>query len=226
MERKAMSSFLMPLAGFVAVFALAGCITERTDTLTKFDLNRTGEVDQQRFVENQIVIMKKKIRKLPMRADYHARLARYYFIADMVEDNYEHAVKTIKKAIALDPRNGKYHFMAGMYYQKMNDLENADQSYRKAIKFSRSGYSGPRMALAYVLGLQDKNREAIREYENVIELFPDQPTALYYLASNYDCINEPEKAIEYFEKCAALESPHQENAREQLMRLKRLQAKR
>ena len=150
-----------------------------------------------------------------------AQLAQLYF----EDERYEEAIETIEEAIEKDPENARLYQILGDFYVFMNKFKDAEANYRKVVKYSKPGFTGPHLALGYVLAMQEKYEEAILEFKKVLTLQPDMPTALYYLASCYDVIGKRKLAMQYFEKCAKLSSPYQRKAKQELARLRLLSSR-
>lgn len=203
----------------------SGCVTDKQES---FSWSMGDGEGGQSTVMSRIKKLKSQIETMPNRADLRAKLADYYFLAndDELDGHYDLAIKAINEAIVLEPKNAMYHYRLGSYHQELNQLEEAEAAFRQSIKYTSEGYSGPDLSLAFVLALQNKNHEAINIYLEVLALYPNQPTALYYLASNYDCVGQTDLAEKYFEACARMDSPHRQSAMDQLMRLRRVKQKR
>ena len=127
-----------------------------------------------------------------------------------------------KKAIEKDPENGRLYYLLGDFYIYMNRYADAEGAYRNVIKYSKPGYTGPHLALGYVLAMQEKYEEAIEQFKIVLKLQPRLATAIYYMASCYDVMGKRREAIEFFEKCAEIESPYQRKAKAEAARLRAL----
>ena len=81
----------------------------------------------------------------------------------------------------------------------MQELELAEKAFRRAVDLSANDrYSGPRAALALVLSMRGKNKEAIEQFLRCIEVEPDNVEYYYSLGAQYDILGQQDEAIHYF----------------------------
>ncbi len=196
---------------------LCGCVTEETSDTT-FAFAGDDSAEASTSLESRIKVLERRIEALPERIDLRAQLAQLYFD----DEKYEKAIETIEEAIQKDPENARLYQILGDFYVYMNRFADAEVNYRKVVQYSKPGFTGPHLALGYVLAMQEKYPEAVEEFKKVLLLQPNMPTALYYLGSCYDVMGQRDKAMEYFQKCAEIRSPYQKKAKQELARLRLL----
>jgi tetratricopeptide (TPR) repeat protein len=209
------------LVGSAAVCAalavLFGCVTEETTTAS-FSFEGSDRAEKGSSLQSKIEIVERQVKQLPERIDLRAKLAQLYF----ADDRYQDGIAEITRAIHKDPENARLHSILGRFHIFKNELSKAETSYRNVVRYSKPGFTGPRLTLGYVLAMQEKYDEAIAQFYEVLKLHPKQPTAHYYLGCCYDVLGVRDKAIEHFERAAEHDNPYQNKARGEIYRLKLL----
>lgn len=113
-------------------------------------------------------IFQEMIRLYPSDKDGHYGLG----ILSIYQRKYEAAVEELRKALELDPFDGKTLGLIGMAYWNMQDYENAIEHYRRQIDASPgNGLARIHMAAVYLqMGRLD---EAVEKCEEAFEADPD-----------------------------------------------------
>jgi len=205
------------LRALIAAALIGGCVTDE-EVSASYRFQGDDGAKEGSSVRSRIEVLERKIKSLPNVIDLRVQLAQLYF----QDEQYDQAIETVKAAIEKDPENGRLHYLLGDFYIYMNRYGEAEGAYRNVIKYSKPGYTGPHLALGYVLAMQEKYEEAIEQFKLVLKLQPRLATAIYYMASCYDVMGRRKKAIEFFEKCAEIESPYQQKAKAEAARLRAL----
>ncbi|MEZ5392174.1 MAG: tetratricopeptide repeat protein [Bryobacterales bacterium] len=91
--------------------------------------------------------------------------------------------------------------LGGTYFF-LNQLGNAEDSYRKAIALEPEK-AGPHASLASVLGAQGRLGDALKEFEAARDLGEPDAQLLSNLGALYMQLGEPEKGLEAFQQAAA-----------------------
>lgn len=216
---KTQQSGAFPLCAALLAALACGCTTEIHEDRGWYGFEG-GPPGATTSTEGHIRKLRERLDKMPARNDLRERLAHAYH----ADEQYDRAIATFQEAIASDPRNGKLHFLLGEIYSEMHRYAEAERSFRQAVTYSRAGFTGLHLALAFALAMQDKHQDAVDELMVVLKVEPEQPTACYYLASCYDAMGRSAEALEYFDRCARFESPYQAKARMEGARLRRMQA--
>ncbi len=200
-----------------ALGVLCGCVTEQSDReIITFNNGEGGTGGLS--IDSKITSLERRVEALPDRIDLRRRLAQLYFEAE----RYEDALEEIGESIAKDPKNAQLYHIQGRFYLEMSRYADAEASLRHVVTYCKPGFTGPRLTLGYVLAMQEKYEKAIHQFQGVLSLTPNHPTALYYLGCCFDVMGERAKAVAHFEKCAEIEGPYQGKARGELRRLRSL----
>jgi Flp pilus assembly protein TadD len=62
----------------------------------------------------------------------HVEVGKFFF----VNENYEKAIEEFNKAIQEEPSSAEPYYNLGIVYEARNDLEEAKQSYQKALEIN------------------------------------------------------------------------------------------
>jgi Flp pilus assembly protein TadD len=122
-------------------------------------------------------------------AGYHSLLAQVHFLSGRKDD----ALREIKSAISLEPRNPRLLLTLARLYQKYGEQENALNALRQAAALdSRSPDIPYSMAVTYITA--DDNRHAIEALNRALELDPKFDRALFLLGSIYLALRNVDQA--------------------------------
>ncbi len=88
------------------------------------------------------------------------------------------AIKYLDKAYKIDSNDVFPIFARGVYYQNANDFTRAKEEYKKCI-IRNTHYIDAYFNLGYIYMQQDSVEKAFRQYDIVVRLQPDNPTAYY-----------------------------------------------
>ncbi len=125
--------------------------------------------------------------------------------------------------VKVHPKDPQYHFELAITYaysnrieDGLNELKKVDQLDKtfapKALKiYSKKARLFPnewkiRFRYAFALYFNDKKKEAIKEFENIIKLDPKNVFSYGYIATIYGEMDEVDEAIEYSKKALAVDS--------------------
>jgi len=99
------------------------------------------------------------------------------------------------------PEVSVIHNNLGVTYKRLGRLEEAAQSYQKAIDLQGGGYTEAHYNLAIVFREQGAFRKAEAVYKKVISLNPEFQDAHYNLAVLFDLyLNDPAEALRHYRK--------------------------
>jgi tetratricopeptide (TPR) repeat protein len=133
--------------------------------------------------------------------------ANFYNQAGSKKDNgdFVKAEELYLKAIELDPEFCDAMDNLGQLLREQNKVDEAISWYQKSLQIVPDNpVAIQNLALAY--HLQGKNDEALEEYKKLTEVAPDNPEGYYGLGNVYFNLDQPEKAIPYFETAEKLYS--------------------
>ncbi len=129
-------------------------------------------------------MMEKVVRLFPERIPSLLKLSEM----QMILNQNENSVFTINEILRLNPQNNEAFFMLGMNFRAMGDIDRAINSFQTAVE------NDPEMVDAWlILGeLHEKkgSKDAVKFYDNAINVSPDQPEVLhskaFYLQNHGD----------------------------------------
>ena len=129
-------------------------------------------------------MMEEVVRLFPDRIPSLLKLSEMQLILNQNENS----VFTVNEILRLSPQNSEAYFMLGMNFRAMNDIDRAINSFQTAVE------NDPEMVDAWlILGeLHEKkgSKDAVRFYDNAINVAPDKPEVLhskaFYLQNNGD----------------------------------------
>ena len=119
--------------------------------------------------------------------------------------NLPAAMRELTRAAELDPENPEIDMTLGLAYQSRGDLGKAEEYMRKAIR-KKPDYAEAHNNLGFVLSLQGRSEEAIREYEKAVAnvLYPTPEYAYYNMGKEYVRLKDLGKAEVMYRRAIAL----------------------
>jgi len=123
------------------------------------------------------------------------------------QNNSPAAMKELTKASELDPGNPEIVMVLGLAYQSRGDYKNAEKYFRRAIDMKRD-YSDAHNNLGYLLSLQGRGKEAIREYEAAVGnvLYQTPEVGYTNMGEEYRRLKDSRKAEEMYRKAISFNS--------------------
>jgi tetratricopeptide (TPR) repeat protein len=129
-------------------------------------------------------MMEKVVRLFPERIPSLLKLSEM----QMILNQYENSIFTINEVLRLSPQNNEAFFMLGMNFRAMGDIDRAINSFQTAVE------NDPEMVDAWIIlgELHEKKGtgDAIKYYNNAINVAPDKPEVLhskaFYLQNHGD----------------------------------------
>jgi len=113
---------------------------------------------------------------------------------------YDEAIEQLRRTVDLDPNYPVTYWILGVLLRKKGSYELAITEGEKGVALS-GGSPLMRAALAHTLGAAGRKKEAVRILEDLTELAKQKYVAPYFFAGIHIGLGEPERAIEYLEKC-------------------------
>lgn len=118
---------------------------------------------------------------------------------------YTKAVIYYQKALALDPKNAKYHFGLGMTFDALEKFDDAILSYETALKYDYKEQYLIYNNLGVSYGKKKTLNLAIAAFERSLQLNPNYVGALFNLGMAYIAKGDKEGALRQFEKLKTLD---------------------
>lgn len=170
-----------------------GCKTTTTEAGTSYSVS---DDKGESVLDSRLRRLAEEVERYPKRHDLHYEIAGIYF----EKGDLHSAGRALKAALELAPDNVQYHVMLGRVYLQMQEVDMAEEHFRKAVSLVPPGrYSGPHAALGYVLSLKRDYQGAIEEFKKCLIAEPNNPKYLYSLGAQYDIMGDREQAIRYFQ---------------------------
>jgi TolB-like protein/DNA-binding winged helix-turn-helix (wHTH) protein/Tfp pilus assembly protein PilF len=119
----------------------------------------------------------------------------YYELRD-----YPRLIEASKRGLILDSQDSFQHYLLGVGYEGVGDLQQAISEYKKAIEIS-SGFDLAAVALAHAdsaLGKKAEAQKILRDLEH-----RETSASPYTMATVYALLGENDKALEFLEKACS-----------------------
>ncbi len=98
------------------------------------------------------------------------------------EEKYNEAKKLIEETLAIKPNEPSLYLVLGMIYEIQKEYKKAADIFRKGIDIAKDKESAElHFRLGVVLDKMKRQKEALRQMEEVIKINPDHAEALNYL---------------------------------------------
>ncbi|UCG53028.1 MAG: protein kinase, partial [Candidatus Latescibacterota bacterium] len=138
-------------------------------------------------VDKAVRILEELAVKYPKEREVHHHLGAYY---QLVKKSYARAIQEYKKALALDPNDGRVLCNLGYTYADVGDYENAIDCFKKYASVS-PGDANPFDSMADVYLRMGKLDDAIEKFKEALEVKPDFGSGcriayVYALKEDYD----------------------------------------
>lgn len=117
--------------------------------------------------------------------------------------NHEHTVAVCHRALQMDPRLPKAHYIAGQALLRLNRSAEAATEFRGELQLDPNNIDA-QFSLAYSLLQQSQTAEAIELLQTVVASKPDHPEANYELGKQLLMDGKPAEAISYLEAAVRL----------------------
>ncbi len=124
-------------------------------------------------------------------------------IKEAERGDYQSAIRTINKALELDPRLQSAYYNLGFIYYQAGKPQQAVNYYYEALKLDPGDLDSRRgLGLAYTA--QKKWSHAAAVFADLLEMTPDDSEVAIQLGRTYLEMGQPEKAIGSLQKATAL----------------------
>ena len=99
---------------------------------------------------------------------------------------WDKAIEERKKALKYNPLNARGIFVLGTYYEGLQNYQQAELYYKKALQLQDQPLDYEYQKLGYVLNRQQKHPEAIAAYQKAVKENPDDYAARFYVLTSKD----------------------------------------
>jgi tetratricopeptide (TPR) repeat protein len=114
-------------------------------------------------------------------------------LASASDGQTQEAERYLRRAIALQPDNARFHCHLGILLMRLNDYPKAEESLKKAAQL-KPEYALPHYELGKLLVYAKQWNEARQAFESAIAADPGFTSAYYQLARVYAALGEKEKS--------------------------------
>jgi tetratricopeptide (TPR) repeat protein len=114
------------------------------------------------------------------------------------QDSLEPALASLVRALALGGADGITYGLIGYIHLQLDSPLSAESAYRQALLFE-SGNLEWKLGLARALQLQNRARETVALFAELIDLRPERPENWLYQANAFLAIGEPLRAAQNLE---------------------------
>lgn len=148
------------------------------------------EYDERKDYSSLSQLMEKVTRQYPN----NAQAWIWRGLASQYQERYTDAEYEVKKAISFMPNNAAYHAVLGDIYLDLDQTQNAEIEYRRALELEPSN-NDYKLSVAMTLGMEEKYEEALKFSSEVFKVEKDNERAQHlYTLSLY---NSTMKSISY-----------------------------
>jgi len=123
--------------------------------------------------------------------------------------NFQQAVKTLERAVAIDDGNAAAHFNLALSYKEIGLLGKAEARFNKVLQISPNHKLVPfYMGKMYLE--QSRTDDAVKQLTKAVELDPTSADTLYLLGQAYEAEGYEEEALAAYGRALKLVPGHSE----------------
>ncbi len=149
--------------------------------------------------------IKEHITAISLASEFHHFFHYNFALTLKIDGRLNDAVKELLKSISYEPDYWEAYRLLGIIFIQMGRFEDAENSIKKAVEIQlKSGEPGLYNDLGNLYLMQGKYRMAISEYEKAVNIDKNNAEAIYNIASAYENIGKPDKAVEFYKKLVAI----------------------
>ena len=154
-------------------------------------------------LEEAATAFRQAARIRPDSSGVHYVLARVLFEQELLLD----ALAAVEQALVLDPDKAPYHFLRGAIFDTLGNMSEAIAGYENSIRLDPAlSQAYLSLGISYLRGEEfDKSARALGSF---LEMNPDDPNALYYLAGALGEQDQTTEALGVLERLLRSESDH------------------
>ena len=143
-----------------------------------------SDIKMRVFTEcNYVVLAQEKTRKAFYNGSKSEKAAAEFRKGNgfLIQDNYVKALPFFQKAVEIDPNFIEAIDHIALCYRRTDDLKNAEKFYKKSLDIAPKGQTAAQN-LATVYSLQRKPKEAIQQYQALLDTDLSNPEAYFGIA--------------------------------------------
>jgi len=118
---------------------------------------------------------------------------------DLSLGQHDNAHKSIKSALAIAPNHVDAITILAQYHEENNDIKNAELHYKKTVELQPAIWDSHNQYGGFLLA-QGKVKEAIKSFEQVIKLAPDNEAGYSNIGTSYYFLNRFDLAIKNWQR--------------------------
>lgn len=119
------------------------------------------------------------------------------------------ALKYFDNAFAVDSSDVLPLYSKGMFFQERNELERAKEQYRRCILYDQQ-YGDAYFNMGWILMHQDSLDKAIRQFDFVTKIEPENPEAYYNRGLCYEMLKNKVSAMNDYRQALEFDPTYQE----------------
>jgi len=178
------------------------------DAATEADLHQTVDIATNRikeqFMLTEDMILADRDEEVGVFTTSDPEAWKYFNYAVKLgpERKYEEAITYYKRAIEIDPEFAIAYKRMAEAYRRIDDVDKFRESLLKAVEFSHRASDRDKFLIKAAVSffLENSIPQAIEDYKEMLQIFPDDEEANNYLGATYRFIEEWDLALPYFEK--------------------------
>ena len=187
-----------------AIIANPESATEISKTGEEAFYKKCVELHDKRNYKQAIICFDATTALKPEAANVYFLLADSYYQYNKISDNgttdlLDRAEESVQKALQIRSQSAATHGLYGQILEAKNELRQAAEQYRQAIKLDSKTFDYWIMLAVTQEKLGDDS-SAISSYYQVLQIDPNQSIALYNSAKLYEKAGDIDEAIAAYEK--------------------------
>jgi protein O-GlcNAc transferase len=167
-------------------------------------INMTIESALKHYQSGKLQLAKSVCNKILKEQPYNADILHFLGIINLELEQYDSAVKYIKKALQIKPKNAQAYFHLGNALRGKDQTEEVMSCYRKAIELNPA-YSEVYNNIGNILQEKGQVNEAITYYQKAIENDKSLPDSYYNLGNAFQEIEQFDDAKAWYQKAIELD---------------------
>jgi tetratricopeptide (TPR) repeat protein len=196
-------TYLSNIQGQLAETATIKNLNEKNSLLRYAAARGLERYPPHRIKDLAVPLLSDSVRAVRMEAARAMLVVSPYSLSKEQKEKFESAKKEFLEFLDLNSDFPSGQMGIGLYYHRIRDYEMSIQAYQKALRID-SRFNQARINLANLYNQQGMNREAEREFKEVIRQLPDYGEAYYSLGLLMAEEKRLEESVDYLIKADSL----------------------